>query len=327
MYKQAVDVSGLRKMWSKLVNPLYARQTRSYAKGARKAGVRHAQVQGYGTEVAVAKQRGFKPTPQGVSGGIPEYTYKGSHRHNTAVAFPPHKKGPKLIYRGRHLVPDDELAHDAARASRRRSSAKYVKTYGEGGGVVMMEPGSAYANIHRADRVKQKAFNRIKQRTGRAPQADKSVKSGLTGEDQEIFNRMIGGHEAREVRFGASRNMRYTGLDDAEFASHAMPSVILKNDLNIANTLPARNSAVRNEIIKMRTPEIRNLQEMLPQHREVLEKTLQGQRLSRHEIKAIDRDFAAVRGFKKRGRQAMRRRRLELRKAQVDAVNATRPRS
>lgn len=136
-----------------------------------------------------------------------------------------------------------------------------------------------------------------------------------------MFNRVVGGHEAREVRIGAKRDMMYrkdaAGVrstpGDAEFQSHVMPSVILKNDMNIVNTLPDTNRLVKERFLQMRRSEINDLIKELPQHKESLESVLQGKRLSRHVINRIDRDYAAVKGWKKTKRSEMTRRRAELR--------------
>ena len=326
MEKNAVDVHGLRNMWSKIVKPRYARQSRSYSKAAKRASTRASKVQGWEAELKASNKLGFNPTPHGVEGGIPKYKDTKGAFENPAVAMLPNAKASRQIGSGRHLVNDTSLLSDAAKDSRRLTSSKQIKTYGDSEGLVIMSPGSSYANLNRGSELKQRALNRIRQKAGKqdsiVPRRSKRT-SNLSAEDQEVYNRVIGGHEAREVQIGTSRNVNHKGkfgnLEDAEFQTHAMPSVILKNDLNIVNTLPARNKAVKDAFLKKRLPEIRDLQEKLPQHRDVLESVLQGKRISRHQIKKIDRDYATYMGFKKRGRQDTVRYRKSLRQAKAEA--------
>jgi NUDIX domain len=315
--KEAVDVQGLRSMWQSTVKPLYARPPRSYSKAARTLMDHAATAEGVKLERGVAQKLNFPPTPN-----LPEFSQ--TQRANEAVALLPHAKADAQIGYGKGLIDADGLT-EGALAGRRALITRRAKTYANSGGVVYVQPGSSYANLAKKDRAKDRAVNRFRSKLKKTPpKQDYSVRSGLSGEDQEVFNRIVGGHESMEVRTGARRDMRYRKevgsgnttrgtLSDSEFQSHVMPSVILRNDMNIVNTLPEGNRLVKERFMQMRTPEIQDLIKELPQHKDSLQAVLQGKRLSRHVINKIDRDYAAAKGWQKATRSEMTRRRAGLR--------------
>lgn len=128
-------------------------------------------------------------------------------------------------------------------------------------------------------------------------EAGVDVPKDLSGSAKNIINRATGLHEAAELKAFIQSATSRGKASGPTFASHIGPNPML-NDVNIANTLTGKGSEEAARVImQMRRPELKMLRAQLNHDvraKELIDRLLSGNRISRHGRRYLDRAYAGA---------------------------------